>query len=192
MEIYGKITKLRAVEEKDIEFLRHLINDPHIESKTGGWNFPIAINQQKKWYGSLSDNKNLNLSICKIEDTESRCIGMLSLAEIDWKNRCTSHGIKLSEEERGKGIGKDVVLSIMKYVFEELNLNRLETTILESNKASQKLHIEKCGWKKEGIKREAIFKNGKYQDNLMVAITKKDYESLKDKIGWYENDKKND
>lgn len=176
MEIFGKKVKLRAVEEKDSEILRKLINDPYVESKVGGWSFPVSINQQIEWIKNLKNrNDSLNLSIVELEDSSDICIGMANLVNIDWKNKSAFTGVKLTDSKRGKGIGKDVVVSIMKYAFDELNLNRLESSIIETNDSSKKLYLEKCGWKLEGIKKEAIYKNGKYNDNLILGITRKEY-----------------
>lgn len=179
MEILGKIVKLRAIEEKDNRVLREMINDPYIESKTAGWSFPVSEIQQKNWSLNLGNNSNnLNLAIVLLDDEEDKCIGMANLVSIDWKNRSGFHGIKLHSETRGRGIAKDSVIAIMRYAFEELNLNRLDGSIIESNIPSKKLYVDKCGWKVEGLKKEAIFKNGRFQDNLILGITKKEYEEF--------------
>ena len=77
--------------------------------------------------------------------------------------------------------GKDVVFTIMKYAFEELQLNRLDGTILESNVASQKLYIDKCGWTVEGVRRNYIFKNNMYHNQLVLGILREEYFNLKNK-----------
>lgn len=52
---------------------------------------------------------------------------MATLRDIDWKNRKAHHGMKLANKERrGKGIGTDTVMAIMRYAFDELGLNRLD------------------------------------------------------------------
>lgn len=72
------------------------------------------------------------------------------------------------------GIGTDSVFVLQRYAFEELNLNRLETTWLVYNHASENLHL-KCGWKIEGLQRKAIFKNGEYHDIKIASVLKNEY-----------------
>ena len=48
-------------------------------------------------------------------------------------------------------------MTVMKYCFEELNLNRIDGSIIEYNVPSQKLYINKCGWTVEGTKRQSVF-----------------------------------
>ena len=75
---------------------------------------------------------------------------------------------------KGKGVGTDAVMTLMKFAFEELNLNRLDGSWMEDNIASEKLYL-KCGWKVEGIKENAIFRNGKYHNLKITGITQQDY-----------------
>ena len=56
-----------------------------------------------------------------------------------------------------------------KYASEELNLKRLFANIYEYNSASMKV-LEKCGFKKEGIRVKAVFKEGKYVDDVMYGL----------------------
>ena len=78
--------------------------------------------------------------------------------DIDWKNRRADHGIKISSHSnRAKGIGTDAVMAIMRYAFDELGLNRLDTSRFDTNEPSMKLY-PKCGWKEEGVRREYVYK----------------------------------
>ena len=63
----------------------------------------------------------------------------------------------------------------MKYAFEELQLNKLYSVILENNIASLNLY-KKCGWKIDGILREEKFKGNRYVNEIAISILKKDYE----------------
>lgn len=182
MNIIGNKVYLRALEKEDMEAFRVNANNPDIEYAVGGWSFPISTTQQYKWYEHVSgDNSNLRLTIAdKVTD---EILGMINLVNIDWKSGCAFTGIRLFDNcPKKKGYGKDAVFAIMEYAFNELRLHRLEGSIIETNIASQKLY-EKCGWVVEGVKREAVFKNGKYYNELQVAILKEEYERVKDEQG---------
>lgn len=179
MILKGEKVILRALEYEDLEFLRETINDPEIEKLVCGWAYPISKSQQIDWYEkTLNENKILRFVA---ETEEHGVIGVADIRDIDWKNRVAFHGIKIGNSKiRGKGYGKDIVFTIMKYAFEELNLNRLDGAILDYNEGSKKLYLEKCGWKVEGVRRKYIFKNNKYNDMLVVGILKEEYLKMKD------------
>lgn len=190
MEIYGEKVKLRAIEIEDMEMLREIVNDPETEKMVGGWSFPISSYQQQKWFERVSgDNNNLRFIIEVLETGEA--IGLINLVEIDWKNRTGFHGIKLHPEApKGKGYAKDAIMALEWYAFEQLQLNRLDGSCIVYNIASQKLY-EKCGVKVEGIKRKAIFKDGKYWDQQVTGVLKEDYMIAKNNLGWKSYDERN-
>lgn len=184
MNIKGKFVTLRAIEKTDLELMREMLNDPEIENLVVGWAFPISKYQQEKWYeNNIGNQTNLRFIV---ETDDGQAVGLATLVNIDWKNRRAKHGIKIAKlEDRNKGYGKDTVMAIMRYAFDELQLNRLDTTWLEYNITSRTMY-KKCGWKEEGKLREAIYKNGSYKDLLLGGILKSDYEELIKKNNYWE------
>lgn len=177
MNIRGKFVTLRAMEEEDQELLREMVNDPDIEKMVGGYSFPISKSQQNNWFNNNVNNQN-NIRLI-IETEEDGAVGFANIVNIDWKNRSAFHGIKIANKKfRLRGIGTDTVMAVMKYAFEELQLNRLDGTIIKYNEPSRKLYCDKCGWKLEGIKRKSVFKQNDYHDELIVGILKEEYEEL--------------
>lgn len=178
MNIYGKKVILRALEVEDMPYLREMINDPEMERMVVGWSFPVSEKQQSEWYNRvIGDNRNLRFAIVY----EGKFVGVSTLVQIDWKNRSADHGIKLcNDTPKRVGIGTDAVFATMRYAFEELQLNRIYTGILDYNVASQKLY-EKCGWRVEGNYRQSVFKNNAYHDEIRVAILRGEYFEWKER-----------
>ena len=176
MNLIGKKVILREIEKEDCEFLKTMINDSETENNVVGWSFPISTKNQEEWYENQKYNKENQRFIIEFE---GKAIGLATLTDIDWKNRKATHGIKLyGENIKRRGLGTDTVQTIMKYAFEELQLNKLCGSILKTNIPSQKM-FEKCGWKLEGTVRESVFKNNKYIDEIIIGILKEEYEKLK-------------
>ena len=177
MNLKGKIVLLRAIEEGDQELLMTMLNDPEIEKMVGGYSFPISLKQQNEWFNRTSNDAN-NIRLI-IETKEDGPVGFANIVNIDWKNRSAFHGIKIANKSfQSRGVGTDTVMTVMRYCFEELNLNRLDGSIIEYNSPSQKLYINKCGWKIEGTKRQSVFKGNMYHNELIVSILKDEYEQL--------------
>ena len=185
MNIKGKKVIIRAIEESDLEVMQLAINSAELERMENGFCFPISFREQRKWYeeNSSSNSKNIKLII----EFEKKVIGYTNILNIDWENRVAHTGIKIfNSEYRNRGLGKDAVMAIMRFCFEEMNLNRLEGFIIEYNKPSYKLYVEKCGWQVEGRKREFVYKNGSYHDLIMVGILKRDYEKLLERESYWQ------
>ncbi len=174
MNIKGNKVTLRAIEEKDLELLHQWSNDPSINYMLGGWHFPSSMQDQKKWFQSLSlSSNNQRFSV---DNEEGELIGMANLVEINWKDGNAFHGIIIGNTaQRGKGYAVDTVMAVERYAFEELRLERLDTTIIAYNEASLNLYLKKCGWKEEGRKKDYYFRKNARWDQVIIGITAQDY-----------------
>ena len=174
MNIKGKTVLLRAIDKGDLEQLHKWSNDPDINYLLGGWHFPSSLQGQEEWFNSLSLN-SLNQRFA-ITIPGTGLIGMANLVDINWKDRNAFHGMLLGESDfRGKGYGTDTVMALARYAFEELGLNRLDTTIISYNETSIALYTKKCGWKIDGVKKGYYFRKNQWWDQILLGITREDY-----------------
>ena len=171
----NKGIELRAIEYRDVQCLKRIINDPDIEEMVAGSSHPVSDDEQINWITNLRDNENdLKLMI----DLESfGAIGIVSLTDIDMKNGTASVNIKMKnkEELRNKGYGSQALDLIIDYSFNQLNLNCLVAEILDYNIPSQKL-FEKYGFKYEATLRDRGYKQGAFQNHYSYSLLKKEYE----------------
>lgn len=184
MNIVGKTVTLRAIERADLPLIHQWSNDPEIQAQLGGWHFPSSTSTQERWFEGLAHNE-LNQRFA-ITVPDKGLIGTANLVEINWKDRNAFHGMMLgARANRGCGYGTDTVLAVMRYAFEDLGLERLDTTIIEYNLPSQKLYAGRCGWKVEGRKRNAYWRGNRYWDKLILGINRDDYFSLVEKTRYW-------
>ena len=186
MNIYGKKVILRAMEKTDLELVKNLFNDRKVEHLVLGWSFPLSSYQQEKWFEAHYADQNNFRFIIDVDGIGG--VGIATLTDIDWKNRRAEHGIKiLSDENRGKGIGTDAVMAIMRYAFDELQLVRLNGGWFLDNKSSQNMYM-RCGWKEEGIRKKYVYQDGYYKDIMMAGIVAEDYyKMVEEKKYWNES-----
>ena len=177
MNIKGDKVLLRAIKKEDLPLLYKWSNDPEINYMLGGWHFPSSEVDQEKWFNSLSLTSN-NQRFA-IETEELGLIGMANLVDINWKDRNAFHGMLLGDKDtRGKGYGVDTILTINKYAFEELGLMRMNGSMISFNEASIGVYTKKCGWKVEGIKKNHYFRKNQWWDQIVVGITRDDYDEF--------------
>ncbi|MES1964859.1 GNAT family N-acetyltransferase [Psychrobacter sp. AH5] len=186
MNIEGKVVTLRAIEMKDLDLLAEWSNSPEIWHHLGGWHFPYSKLSTETYIRNI-DNNNNEYQNFAIEANDIGLIGTISLSDIDWKNRDAYHGIMLGNiETRGKGYALDAAMTIMRFAFKELGLNRLSAYILGYNDRSIGLYTKKCGWEIEGKKLESIYRNGKFHDQVLIGITHKQYDSFMEKTNYWD------
>ncbi len=185
MNIYGKNVVLRAIEKEDCVLIKEMFNDPEIESLVVGWAFPLSLFAQEKW---LELHYNDNDAYRFVIDTkEDGAVGILTLTDIDWKNRRAVIGAKLAlKNNRSKGYGTDAIIAVMRYVFDELGFHRLDASRLATNQVSKRL-FEKCGFVEEGVKRDYVYKGGRYIDLVEAGILADEYYKLIKTNHYWEN-----
>lgn len=185
MSIKGKIVTLRAIEEEDLPTLHRWGNDPELWALLGGWRFPSSLRQTKLWFEGLpGDPLNQRFAV---DHPDAGLVGTANLVDINWKDNNAFHGMMLGDSSmRGKGVGVDVIMAMMRYAFDELCLHRLDGSMVAYNEASLAVYCGKCAWKEEGRQRDWYYRGGRYWDRIMVGVTSDDYRALVASNGYWE------
>ena len=128
---------------------------------------------EKKWiYDTIFRSSDIKLAICLKENDLH--IGNIYLTGINYINRTAESHILIGDKDYwGKGYAREALLQLLKYGFNEHGLNRIEAHINADNPASLSMHT-KCGYKKEGVLRKALYKNGRFKDVVVMSILKEE------------------
>lgn len=173
MFLQGRVVTLRALETEDLDFVRDLINDPEVESTIVGWSWPKPRKEQEQWFMDYVNSEKKVRYI--IETVAEGRVGITGLRNIDWKNGSASGaGIRIRKDVQSKGLATDAYMTLFRYAFEELRLHRINTSAFEDNVPSLRF-LEKCGCKREGLQREAVYKGGRYRNLVTLAVLDRDY-----------------
>ncbi len=112
---------------------------------------------------------------------DGRIIGETVINEIDWKLRCANFRIAIFQaSERDKGIGSWATEVTRDFAFGTLKLHRLELDVYSFNPRAEKVYL-KAGFRKEGIRRDAVTDGGSYADDILMAMLEEDWQKLKGK-----------
>lgn len=165
--IYGEKTRLRRVEREDIPTFVRWFNDPEVREFLMMYR-PLSTAEEEKWFeGQLEDQDS---ELFAIETADGVHIGNIGLHRINWRDRKAELGIVIGEKEYwGKGYGSDAIRTLLCFAFEEMNLHRVFLRAFEDNARGIRAY-EKCGFQHEGRLREAIYRKGRYYDELRMGI----------------------
>ena len=165
---------LRAFEPDDYLTSIKWRNDDHIWSLLGGSKYYVSSCYEKKWIEeAIFDSKNIRLAVCLREG--DRYIGNVSITNVNQANRSGESNIFIGDHSCwSKGIGREAYRLLLEYAFNERGFHRIEARVLEDNIASLKMH-EKAGFKKEGTLRETVFKNGRWQNQVVLSILEQEF-----------------
>jgi len=170
----GRSVRLRAYRKEDVELAWKYINDPEVKSYlVPGIPFPMTLEEEYKWYENLSSSKDTyNFAIERIED--GQYIGGCGINEVNWKNSYAYVGIFLGKPYWSKGYGTEAMKLLLRFIFEEMNLNKVLLNVYSFNERALRSY-EKCGFVVEGRLREQIFRKGKYYDEIIMGILRREF-----------------
>ena len=112
-----------------------------------------------------------------IADKHDVFIGMVRLAPIDVANRSARLGIGILDPARlGHGHGSEAIGLALAHGFGCLDLHRVSLTVLADNSRAIAAYT-RCGFVVEGRFRDSLFRDGKWHDDLSMAILKPQWEA---------------
>lgn len=162
---------LRLVEEGDLEAVRALRNDFTTWCQLGD---PTAVtaDRQGAWFHSSSQRSDRAYFVAY--DECRPFLGVVRMDERDLPNRSVRVGVDVLPEFRGKGFGGAIYQAVKKYCFDYLNCHRVWLCVLATNEVGVGLY-KKEGFREEGRHREAVFRDGRYVDYVVMSILEDEY-----------------
>lgn len=167
--------RLREIEKKDLWIINQWRNDPELISLLGAPFRFINIQVDEKWFDNYMNTRNNAIRCAIVDENDDKILGLVSLVSIDYISRSAELHIMIgNKNDRGKGLGTFAINSILTHAFKNVNLHRVELTVLEDNAYARKLY-EKIGFIQEGVKRSAKYKNGRYVNMLLYSILQEEF-----------------
>lgn len=178
--LYGNRIMLREYKREDLGSMRKWVNDADVVRNLSDiFLFPHTVNSTENFLNSILEGKSEQKGFVIADKETEQYIGQIDLINIDWKNRVATLGIVIGlEENRGKGYGEEAIKLMEEFVFESLNLHKLELTLKDYNIRGYKCYL-KCGFVEEGRVRQNFYVEGAYIDTIHMGILKSEYEELK-------------
>ena len=174
--IYGERVRLRAAERDDVKKFYVWLNDPDVTRYLSLY-LPMSMVDEENWFETMTrrDQSEKTLVI-EVRDGEGwKMIGNCSVFGIDLVNRFGELGIMLGEkDEWDKGYGTETMVLLLRHCFDTLNLNRAYLHVYAENKRANRSY-EKAGFVEEGRLRESVYKDGKYDDVIVMSVLRSEW-----------------
>lgn len=170
----GKKVRLRAVERVDLPTFVKWINDQEV-TQFLELNPPMSLEDEEKWFVNLQKSED---KVFSIDTKEGKLIGNVGLMRLNWKDWSVLIGIMIGEKEFwNQGYGTDAIETLLRYLFDELALNRVYLIADERNARALRCY-EKLGFKKEGVLRQNRYKDGVYTNDVMMSLLKDEWKEM--------------
>ncbi|CEJ90585.1 hypothetical protein VHEMI06360 [[Torrubiella] hemipterigena] len=95
-------------------------------------------------------------------------------------HRSCSVGILIGEEYQGQGYGAETVSWLLDWAFKYANMNRVELNVFEWNLRAIEMY-KRVGFKEEGRKRQALWHDGRFWDDVGMGILQSEWREMRAK-----------
>lgn len=167
---------LRAVTEDDAASIFNYASDSDV-SKTATWPTHKTIDDTFLFIKSnvIKNYKNRVPApfAVTLKSDPSKVIGTVGCFKPGSQNHIMELGYVLGKPFWGQGIITEAAEAIIKWVFDEYKIERIQARCLAENRGSSKV-MEKLGMRYEGCSRSAIFHLGYYRDIHWYGLLKND------------------
>ncbi|SHH67647.1 Protein N-acetyltransferase, RimJ/RimL family [Clostridium collagenovorans DSM 3089] len=169
--------KLRSLKNQDKTYFFSWLRDQDVIR------YSLSIFQNMKthedislWFDNiLLDNSTYNKAI--FDNSTGNLIGYAGICNLSKTNLSGEYFIFIGDKDyHNKGIGTYVTKEIIKYGFENLNLNRIMLTVSNENIGAVKAYT-KANFKQEGVMRQASYRDGKFHDKIIMGILKDEWKN---------------
>lgn len=166
----GKHINLRALEPTDLTFLYQIEND-ELNWAVSNTQKPFSKFLLKQYLENAQQDiyeaKQLRLLIT--ESKNDLPIGLIDLFDYEPKHRRAGIGILIHPEYENKGYASEALKQLVHYAFTHIDIHQLYANITEDNVKSIAL-FEKFNFKKVGVKKDWIYINGTYKNELLYQL----------------------
>ncbi len=167
----GKLVRLRAFDNGDLMKCLAYSNDYDVmRGASGAILFPSTVDDEAREMGKNTSYSSGEYQFAVETLQEGLFIGKCGFTRVNWKNRLAELAILIGEKDcRGKGYGADAIRTLCKFGFEEMNLHKIKALVFDFNTPALRCY-EKCGFVREGVLKEEIFREGAYHDAVCMAL----------------------
>ena len=158
--------KLRRAEPEDVDYILALQADPE--------NAPFIIAFDREFHRAIIEGEKPSKLSMIVEDKGGERCGYFLIEQADALSIAMWHMI-IGRGHKGQGMGHRALRLLKRWVFEVLKWHRLWIDCKDFNWRAIHLYSSE-GFRQEALFREAILVDGEYQNLIIFAMLRREYE----------------
>lgn len=155
-------------------------------NKYQGW-IPETLDDVETFIGKISSKIDIPdtwFQFVIVDKEINKIVGDLGIHFLGGDNKQAEIGCTLNKNHQNKGYASEAICKVMDYLFQDLDKHRIVTSIDPDNTDSIRL-VERLGFRKEAHFVQSLLINGEWMDDIVYALTSKDWKSQKEKSTSY-------
>ncbi len=115
------------------------------------------------------EKSEMDLTLMIVKKADEAPAGVLSTSNFNALNRSVEINLLIDPDKRHKGLGRDALKTISKYLFMQRGLNKIYAQVGSFNSSGNKL-FDSVGFKKDATLRQHHFYKGEFHDTFVYSL----------------------
>lgn len=168
--LVGERVYLRPNDRTDFDRIRRWLNDPEVSRFLFHHRLLDELGQERQYESRDRSATPRDLWLAVVLTAGNRHIGQVGLHAIDYVHGHATSGIVIGEQDCWrKGYAQIAKHLLLAHAFDTLRLHRVTADVFSDNEASIR-QLEATGYALEGRRREHMFRDGRWHDELTYGI----------------------
>ena len=180
---------IQTIELETARFTLRKIGPSDIETLHSYWSDDIVTKYMNTSFQTLEESQQMVELLNNLPETEEGIrwaivdkqsgvvLGSCGYHNVKVEHLRAEIGYEIGQRFWGKGVMQEVMHAVLQHCFEAVGFNRIEAFVTVGNDRS--IHtLVKLGFKAEGVLREYEFAQGEFQDQVILALLRRDWENL--------------
>jgi RimJ/RimL family protein N-acetyltransferase len=167
--IDGSLVVLRRHAPGNLRAFLRWYSDPEVARLTRYQDGPMRPDEIERFFAARVVGPD-SLALAVHERSTGRLIGTCAFSQLDGDNGSALFHITIGEKDAwGHGFGSEATALMLEHAFATLRLHRVALAVFEFNERAIRAY-RRCGFVVEGRAREAIWRDGRWWDELTMSI----------------------
>ncbi|KAA2266503.1 GNAT family N-acetyltransferase [Solihabitans fulvus] len=168
----GATVRLEPMTMAHFDGLRAMLDDPEGARLTGSHGH-ISEERAREWVATRHEHHDrADWTVVRIED--GVVLGEVVLNELDTDNGSANFRIMLAGPQvYGRGYGTEATRMVLDHGLDVAGLHRISLEVYDFNPRAHRVY-EKCGFVREGVRRDALRWDGEWHDAIVMSVLSTD------------------
>jgi RimJ/RimL family protein N-acetyltransferase len=179
--LVGSLVILRRHVPGNLRAFERWYSDPEVARLTRYQDGPMRPDEIERFFSArVVGHDSLALAV-HVRATD-QLIGTCAFSQLDGDNGSAMYHITIGQKDAwGRGYGTEATWLMLGHAFEALNLHRIALSVFEFNERAIRSY-RRCGFVVEGRSREAIWRDGRWWDEITMSILEPEWRAVRDAL----------
>lgn len=168
-EIQGRLVTLRHHQPENFPAVHRWYTDPELSKLTRYQTRPMSHEEIDQFFRNRLLSREALAYAIHVREAD-RLVGLTTFSALDPDNASALFHITIGERDAwGRGYGTEAAELMLEHAFTRLNLHRVALSVFSFNNRAIRSY-EKAGFRIEGRLREAIWRDGRFWDEVQMGV----------------------